>query len=267
MRANNSAALTVTDIIHTDFFFYWASGWEWCWKAGYSIAVSRSHDVPLKCVQVWNWGWINIPELEWQRETAQTQQRGPPSHLTRLEMVWDEVKNMPNMNVNLWSRHTQHGNTSGFYFLLYKLFAWHIPVHLNTHPISAFLFFGSSELSVFSRSRNQEVRRGCTKPPQFKRLPPLFLRHANREILRGLILAYLYAFVPSKCMCVFSPLFSLLCVADSSQDLTESSYRRAACQALPLTYPLFSSHRTHRNYYIHCYWLDYLGPQKGYPPR
>lgn len=30
------------------------------------------------------------------------------------------------------------------------------------------------------------------------------MRHVNREILQGLILAHLYAFVPSKCMCVFS---------------------------------------------------------------
>lgn len=98
------------------------------------------------------------------------------------------------------------------------------------------------KLSVFSSSRNQVVRRGCTKPPQFKRLP-LFLKHANGAIPRGLILAHLFAFVLSKCMCVFSPLLFLLCVADSSQDLTESSHRRAACQALPLIYP-FSSHRT-----------------------
>lgn len=66
----------------------------------------------------------------------------------------------------------------------------------------SFLFFRSS--------RSQEVRRGCTKPPQFKRLP-LFLKHANGAIPLGLILAHLYAFVLSKCMCVFSPLLFLLC--------------------------------------------------------
>ncbi len=54
------------------------------------------------------------------------------------------------------------------------------------------------------------MRQGCTKPPQFKRLP-LFLKHANGAIPLGLILAHLYAFVLSKCMCVFSPLLFLLC--------------------------------------------------------
>lgn len=68
---------------------------------------------------------------------------------------------------------------------------------------------------------------------------PLFF-FANGAIPLGLILAHLYAFVLSKCMCVFSPLLFLLCVADSSQDLTESSHCRAACQALPFIYP-FSS--------------------------
>lgn len=61
-------------------------------------------------------------------------------------------------------------------------------------------------------------------------------RRASGATPRGVILARLYAFVGSKRMCVFSPLPLLLCVADSSQDLTESSPppppRRAACYRL-----------------------------------
>lgn len=63
--------------------FYWASGWAGCWKAGHSIAVSRLHNVALKCVQVCNRGWIRVPELESQRETAQTPQRESWSHLAK----------------------------------------------------------------------------------------------------------------------------------------------------------------------------------------
>lgn len=48
--------------------FYWASGWAGCWKAGHSIAVSRLHNVPLKCVQICNWGCISVPEPESQRD-------------------------------------------------------------------------------------------------------------------------------------------------------------------------------------------------------
>lgn len=101
--------------------------------------------------------------------------------------------------------------------------------------------------SVFCHSINQEVRRGCTKPPQLKRLPSflfffVFFKRANEAIPRGLILTHLYAFVRSKHMCVFSPLLFFLCVADSSQDLTESSHCRAQRQAPSPHVPfLFSS--------------------------
>lgn len=115
----------------------------------------------------------------------------------------------------MWSRQTQHGNTQalfwffGFFIKLFpdiSQYTYKCQKHLNFQRC-----FHSYKLSVFSSSRNQEVRRGCTKPPQFKRLP-LFLKHANGAILQGLILAHLYAFVLSKCMCVFSPLlFLLLC--------------------------------------------------------
>ena len=146
-------------------------------------------------------------------------------------------------SVNLRSRHTQHGNTPGF--ICAKNFPNISPniYKCQTH-LHFQLCFHSYTLSVFSNSGNREVRRGCTKPPQFKRLP-LFLKHANGAIPLGLILAHLYAFVLSKCMCVFSPFLFLLCVADSSQDLTESSHCRAACQAPSLpSSTLFSSQRT-----------------------
>lgn len=161
----------------------------------------------------------------------------------RMLLKWSEVKSKICHSVRLCSRHTQHGNTSGVLFSLFKpppnisQFTYKCQMHHNFRCC-----FHSYTPTVSSRSRNQGVRRGCTKPPHFKRLP-VFLKHANGAILQGLILAHLYAFVLSKCMCVFSPLLFLLCVADSSQDLTESSHCRAACQALPLIYP-FSSHRT-----------------------
>lgn len=81
---------------------------------------------------------------------------------------------------------------------------------------------GTAPFLLVWADRSQEVRQGCTKPAQFKRLP-LILNHVNGAIPRGLILAHLYFFVLSKCMCVFSPLLFLLYVADSSQDLTQSS--------------------------------------------
>lgn len=70
----------------------------------------------------------------------------------------------------------------------------------------------------------------------------VFFKRANEAIPRGLILTHLYAFVRSKHMCVFSPLLFFLCVADSSQDLTESSHCRAQRQAPSPHVPfLFSS--------------------------
>lgn len=99
--------------------------------------------------------------------------------------------------------------------------------------------FHSYKLSVLSRGRNQEVRRGCTKPPQFKRLP-LFLKHANGATPLGLILAHLYAFVLSKCMCVFSPLLFLLCcrfIPGPNRELPSQGCVPGSSPHLPFLFP------------------------------
>lgn len=146
------------------------------------------------------------------------------------------------MCVNLWSRHTIHSMET-HHFFAYWLLLISPSMPLNAKRTSIFSTVSARISCLFLvAAGTKEVRWGCTKPPQFKKLP-LFLKYANEAIPQGLILAHLYVFVLSKCMCVFSPLLFLLCVADSSQDLTESSHCRAACQALPLIYP-FSSLQT-----------------------
>lgn len=90
------------------------------------------------------------------------------------KMVWDEVK-----NINLWIRHTQHGNTLGVFrtksFPDISRYTYKLP---NTPP-----FFVSTRISCLFLVAAGTGRWDCAKPPQFKRLPPCFWNTRTEQFL------------------------------------------------------------------------------------
>lgn len=139
--------------------FYWASGWAGCWKAGHSIAVSRLHNVPLKCVQACNRGWIRVPEPESRRDSSDSAagavipfsnakvilsgwRKNPQLWLAGLgekvqtfeggggdvaKRARDEVKNMPGCQF-VKQTYTAWKHTRVFFFR-HKEFSRYIPVY------------------------------------------------------------------------------------------------------------------------------------------